>query len=106
MNSASVLLLLSQTIRNDTIVVFQQLNIPLTFARGKSIILIIADFESLDTEKRIGVKDICWSIKRSEPEFLNISWGLKRQLLAWKDIFLSIPAFSGFLNMQVVFLEG
>ncbi len=41
-----------------------------------------------------------------EPEFLNISWGLKRQLLPWKDIFLSIPAFSGFLNIQAVFLEG
>jgi hypothetical protein len=41
-----------------------------------------------------------------EPQFLNISWRLKLQLFAWKDIFLTIPAFSGFLNTQAVFLEG
>jgi hypothetical protein len=40
-------------------------------------------------------------IWKSEPEFLNISW-----LFAWKDTFLTIPAFSGFLDTQDVFLKG
>jgi hypothetical protein len=32
--------------------------------------------------------------------------GLKKQLLAWKDIFLSIHTFSRFLTIQAVFLKG